>query len=89
MCTKRQRSGIFLIPLAPGLEDTPELREEYFEKIINRFEDLTQQDVKKNIIFKESFVLMILKKTIIRTKEMLMEWPTAIANSIFETKTKK
>ncbi len=50
-----KEAGIFLIPLAPGLEDTPELREEYFEKIINRFEDLTQQDVKKNIIFKESF----------------------------------
>jgi phytoene desaturase len=52
---KDKEAGIFLIPLAPGLEDTPELREEYFEKIINRFEDLTQQDVKKNIIFKESF----------------------------------
>ena len=52
---KGKEAGIFLIPLAPGLEDTPELREEYFEKIINRFEVLTQQDVKKNIIFKESF----------------------------------
>jgi phytoene desaturase len=50
-----KEAGIFLIPLAPGLEDTPELREQYFEKIINRFEDLTSQDVKKNIIFKESF----------------------------------
>ena len=48
-------AGIFLIPLAPGLNDTRELREEYFEKIITRFEKLTQQSVKKNIIFKESF----------------------------------
>lgn len=52
---KGKEAGIFLIPLAPGLEDTQELRETYFEKIINRFEDLTQQEVKKNIIFKESF----------------------------------
>ena len=48
-------AGIFLIPLAPGLEDTEYLRETYFEKIINRFESLTSQSVKNNIIFKESF----------------------------------
>jgi len=59
---KDKEAGIFLIPLAPGLEDTPELREEYFEKIINRFEELTQQDVKKNIIFKESFCVNDFKK---------------------------
>jgi len=50
-----KEAGIFLIPLAPGLEDTPELRERYFDKIISRFENLTQQTVKENIIFKESF----------------------------------
>jgi len=48
-------SGFFLIPLAPGINDSEELREEYFEKITTRFEQLTQQDVKKNIIFKKSF----------------------------------
>ena len=50
-----KEAGIFLIPLAPGLEDTEALRETYFEKIISRFERLTQQSVKKNIIFKKSF----------------------------------
>ncbi|WP_047547048.1 phytoene desaturase family protein [Psychroserpens sp. Hel_I_66] len=50
-----KEAGIFLIPLAPGLEDTQELREAYFNKIIDRFENLTSQSVKKNIIFKESF----------------------------------
>ena len=48
-------SGFFLIPLAPGINDSEELREEYFEKIITRFEQLTQQSVKNNIIFKKSF----------------------------------
>ncbi|QSW87717.1 phytoene desaturase [Flavobacterium endoglycinae] len=48
-------SGFFLIPLAPGIEDTPALRFLYFEKIIARFEQLTQQSIKNNIIFKESF----------------------------------
>ncbi|QIH39702.1 phytoene desaturase [Flavobacterium sp. Sr18] len=48
-------SGFFLVPLAPGINDTEELREEYFDKIIDRFETLTQQSVKNNIIFKQSF----------------------------------
>ncbi|KUJ61764.1 phytoene dehydrogenase [Flavobacteriaceae bacterium CRH] len=48
-------SGFFLIPLAPGIKDTEELRETYFEKIITRFETLTQQEIKNNIIFKRSF----------------------------------
>ncbi len=50
-----KEAGIFLIPLAPGLQDIPEVREEYFEKIITRFEKLTQQTVRESIIFKESF----------------------------------
>ncbi|MCF7568246.1 phytoene desaturase family protein [Sabulilitoribacter arenilitoris] len=52
-----KEAGIFLIPLAPGIEDTQELRDKYFEKIISRFENLTSQNVKKNIIFKESFCI--------------------------------
>ena len=52
-----KEAGIFLIPLAPGLEDTPELRATYFRKIITRFETLTSQSVKNDIIFKESFCL--------------------------------
>ncbi|OUS13402.1 phytoene dehydrogenase [Nonlabens dokdonensis] len=48
-------NGFFLIPLAPDLEDTPELREEYFDKIITRFEKRTNQEVKSHILFKESF----------------------------------
>jgi phytoene desaturase len=50
-----KEAAIFLIPLAPGLNDTNELREEYFEKIITRLEKLTQQNLKNNVIFKESF----------------------------------
>ena len=48
-------TGFFLIPLAPGINDSQSLREEYFAKIINRFEQLTQQKIKNNIIFKKSF----------------------------------
>lgn len=48
-------NGFFLIPIAPGIEDTPALREKYFNIIISRFEKLTNQNVKNNIIFRESF----------------------------------
>ncbi|MBT0609012.1 phytoene desaturase family protein [Aequorivita echinoideorum] len=50
-------AGIFLVPLAPGLNDTAELREEYFGKIMERFEKITTQEVKKYVIFKESFCI--------------------------------
>lgn len=50
-----KENGFFLIPLAPGLEDTPALREAYFIKIMKRFEQRTGQEVMNNIIFKESF----------------------------------
>ena len=48
-------SGFFLIPLAPGIEDTAALRAEYFDKIMQRFETITKQSVKEHIVFKESF----------------------------------
>lgn len=50
-----KEAGVFLIPLAPAIEDTDEIRERYFDMIINRLERLTGQKVRKNIIFKESF----------------------------------
>lgn len=50
-----KEAGIFLIPLAPGINDTDEIREKYFNIIINRFEKLTEQSVKENVIFKESY----------------------------------
>ncbi|WP_372936826.1 phytoene desaturase family protein [Seonamhaeicola sp.] len=52
---KNHEAGIFLIPLAPGLNDTKELRETYFKKIISRLEDLTNQKVSNNIVFKKSY----------------------------------
>jgi len=50
-------SAIFLIPLAPGLNDTVELREKYFDIIINRLEINTSQNVRNSVIFKESFCI--------------------------------
>ena len=52
---KGMENGFFLVPIAPGLEDTEELREEYFNKIMTRIESITKQSIRNNIIFKRSF----------------------------------
>ena len=50
-----KEAATFLIPLAPGLEDTEELREKYFNLIIERLEKLTGQSVRASISFKKSY----------------------------------
>ena len=55
-------TGFFLIPIAPGLEDTESLRKKYFNLIIDRFEKKTLQEVKNNIIFNESFCVKDFKE---------------------------
>lgn len=54
---ENKEAGFFLIPIAPGIKDTPEIRENYFNHIINRFEKLTNQEVKEHILFKESYCI--------------------------------
>ncbi len=62
MAPKDCETGFFLIPIAPNLEDTEAIRQQYFDIIIKRFEKLTQQKVTNNIIFKESFCVRDFKK---------------------------
>lgn len=50
-------SAVFLIPLAPGIDDTPALRSKYFNMIMDRFKEITGNDLKKNIIFKEDYCI--------------------------------
>ena len=54
---KGKEAGIFLIPLAIGLEDTPEIRKSYFKKIIKRLSSATGQELEKHILFYESFAI--------------------------------
>jgi len=49
--------GVFLIPVATGIKDTPELRENYFLQIISRMEKLTGDSIFEHILFKESYSL--------------------------------
>ena len=55
MAPKDCENGFFLVPIAPDLQDTEELRAQYFELIISRFEERTGQKIRNNIIFKETF----------------------------------
>ncbi|WP_130734337.1 NAD(P)/FAD-dependent oxidoreductase [Flavobacterium sp. J27] len=50
-----KEAATFLIPIAPGLEDTEATRKHYFNIIIDRLEKITQQTVKQNVIFVESY----------------------------------
>ncbi len=46
----------FLIPVAAGLSgDTEELRNSYFEKILDRFEKMTHQSIRGSIIYKKTY----------------------------------
>lgn len=45
----------FLIPLAPDLEDTDELREKYFEVVLDRFENITGHKIREHISYRRSY----------------------------------
>ncbi|QWX84487.1 phytoene desaturase [Cellulophaga sp. HaHaR_3_176] len=55
MAPENCETGFFLVPIATDLVDTTELREEYFNIILKRFQERTNQNIENNIIFKESF----------------------------------
>jgi phytoene desaturase len=44
-----------LIPLAPDLEDSEEMREKYFDIVLDRLEDLTGEEIRKHIIYKRAY----------------------------------
>jgi len=46
-----------LVPLAPGLNDNDELREKYFNLIVNRFEAIIGESIKDNIVVKRSYAM--------------------------------
>ena len=50
-------NGFFLIPIATNLEDNEDIRNEYFDIIIERLEKLTGEKLKEHILFKKSFCI--------------------------------
>ncbi|WP_299148111.1 oleate hydratase [uncultured Dokdonia sp.] len=55
MAPEGKENGFFLIPIAPGVEDTQALRDQYFDIIMERLERLSGQNFRNHIIFKKSF----------------------------------
>lgn len=45
----------FLIPVAPGLKDSPEIMEDYFQLILKRVENLTGENIEKHIVYKRAY----------------------------------
>src|SRR5690606_32693211 len=44
-----------LVPVAPGLRDTPEVREKYFGNVMDRLEQMLGQSIRDAIVFKRSY----------------------------------
>jgi phytoene desaturase len=46
-----------LMPLAPGIEDRDDLREKYFDILVNRIEELTGNTIRNRIVYKRSYCI--------------------------------
>ena len=55
MAPQGKEACFLLIPIGPGIEDTEEMRNKYFDMVVERLEHLTKQPIKDAILFKESF----------------------------------
>ena len=52
----------FLIPIAPDLKDNEEIRDKYFDLLLDRLKSITGNDIKENIVYKKSFSISDFKK---------------------------
>ena len=48
-------NGVFLIPIAPNLDDNKETRKKYLDILIKKLEKVTKQNLKNNIIYLKSY----------------------------------
>lgn len=53
---------VLLIPIAVDIEDTEEIREKYFNIMMDRLEHLTGQTIKQHVIVKKSYAINDFKK---------------------------
>lgn len=52
------KENLFLLmPIAPGLEDSEELREKYFDIMIKRLEEYTEQDIEMHVEYKRGYCI--------------------------------
>jgi phytoene desaturase len=53
---------VILIPLAPDLEDSEDLRELYYHKVMDRFERLIGQSIRDAVVYKRSYAMADFKQ---------------------------
>jgi phytoene desaturase len=52
---KGHENLIVLIPVAPGLDDTDEVRKHYYELIMRRLENVTGQEIRNHVLYSRSY----------------------------------
>lgn len=50
-----KEAATFLVPIAVDIEDTDEIRNKYFDIIMDRLSNLTNQDIRKHVLFTKSY----------------------------------
>jgi phytoene desaturase len=55
MAPEGKEACFLLVPIAPGIEDTSEIRDRYYDLVMTRLEKLTGQELKKQVEFCDSF----------------------------------
>ena len=55
MAPEGSENLFLLIPVAPGLQDSPEIRDRYFDLILDRLERLTEQSIRPHITYKRAY----------------------------------
>ena len=58
MAPEGKEACFILIPIAPGLEDTQELRDKYYNIVLTRMEELTNQSIREHVLFNKSFCVL-------------------------------
>lgn len=81
MAPEGKEAATFLIPIAPGLKDDDNTRKHYFDMIITRLEKLTQQEVRKHILFQKSYAV----NDFIKDYNSYKGNAYGLANTLFQT----
>jgi phytoene desaturase len=72
---------VLLIPVAPGLVDTEEIREKYYNLIMERMEKLTGQEIRSHVVFKQSYA----QSDFIKDYNSLKGNAYGLANTLMQT----
>ncbi len=79
-----------LVPLAPDLQDTEELREKYYNVILERLEQKTGTELRTKVVYKRSYCLSDFKKRLPCVQRKCIWLSEHVAsNGISKTKTKE